>query len=793
MKFPLSLLKRFLITDASLETISATLTAIGLEVDGIEDKSAALAPFVVAEIIHAEKHPQADKLQVCKVNTSQGELQIVCGAPNARAGIKVALANIGSIIPTNGMEIKAAKVRGVESQGMLCSAAELGLGTDGGGIIELPLDAQIGDSIVNVLGLGDPVLDINVTANRGDCMGVYGIARDLAAAGLGSLKPLCVPEIKTSGPCPISITITDVDGCPAFVGRAITGVKNGPSPEWLQRTLTAAGMRPISALVDITNYFSLAFGRPLHVYDMAKLSGNITVRNGVEGETLLALNDKTYSLAPRDCVVADDNAALGIGGVMGGASTGVSETTTEVLLEVALFNPERIAKTARALQIDSDARTRFERGVDVGFLDIADARATDLILELCGGAASERVVAGALTFKMPEIAFNPATINALGGVDIPEARQKEILTKLGFAFESQTTNHEPRITAPSWRHDCSQPADLAEEVLRIVGYNNIPLASLPKPASISRPAIDSKQSRTSNVRRALANRSMHEAYSWGFCSSAQAAAFGGQSEALALINPISAELSVMRPNILPHLLDALKANAARGLADVALFEVGVTFVDVTPTGQRSVATGVRTGLALGTHWAGSPKADVFDVKADVLAALEAAGFDASKAQISRNVPGWYHPGRSGALMLGPKTVLATFGELHPATLKSLGVDFPVLAFEIHLDALPANKPQKRKALVTSDFQSVTRDFAFVVDSTLAANELVKAVSAAEKTLLRAVTIFDVYTGKGVADGKKSIALTVTLQADDRTLTDAEIETVAKAIIASAMKVGATLR
>lgn len=815
MKFPLSLLKRFLITDASLETISATLTAIGLEVDGIEDKSAELKQFVVAEITHAEKHPQADKLQVCKVNSAQGELQIVCGAPNARAGIKVALANIGSIIPTNGMEIKKAAVRGVESQGMMCSARELGLGDDHAGIIELPLTATIGDSIVDVMGLGDPVLDINVTANRGDCMGVYGIARDLAAAGLGKLKPLCMPEIKTSGPCPIAINIIDSDGCPVFVGRAIRGVKNGASPEWLQRTLTAAGMRPISALVDITNYFSLAFGRPLHVYDMAKLSGNIIVRNAREGEQLLALNDKTYTLTATDCVIADDTAALGIGGVMGGASTGVSDTTTDVLLEVALFNPARIAKTGQHHTIISDARTRFERGVDVGFVEQADLRATDLILELCGGVASERVLAGELTFKTPEIAFDAASINALGGVDVAESRQREILTALGFR------DHGAHMHAPSWRHDCSQPADLAEEVLRIIGYDNIPLASLPKPTTISRPAIDSKQARSSNVRRALAARGMHEAYSWGFCSEAQAAAFGGQAEALHLINPISAELSVMRPNILPHLLDALNANAARGLRDVALFEVGATFCLIPPPArgrlgggqpdgkatptltlplagggdieQRTVAVGVRTGLKHGTHWAHSAPADVFDVKADVLAALEAAGFDASKAQISRNVPAWYHPGRSGAFTLGPKTVLATFGELHPATLKTLGIDFPVLAFEIHLDALPASKAAKRKALATSDFQSVTRDFAFVVDGQMAAADLVRAIQGAEKTLLRDVTIFDVYAGKGVEDGKKSIALTVTLQADDCTLTEAEIETVTKAIIAGAMKLGAVLR
>ncbi len=787
MKFPLSLLKRFLITDASLDTIASTLTAIGLEVDAIEDKAAALAPFVVAEILEATKHPQADKLQVCKVKAAQGELQIVCGAPNARAGIKVALANIGSIIPTNQMEIKKAAVRGVESQGMLCSARELGLGDDHAGIMELPLDAPIGESIVAVLGLGDPVLDINVTANRGDCMGVYGIARDLAAAGLGSLKPLCVPAIAENGTCPISVTITDTQACGAFVGRVIRGVKNGQSPEWMQRALTAAGMRPISTLVDITNYFTLAFGRPLHTYDLAKLRGNITVRAAKEGETLLALNDKTYTLSPRDCVIADDSGAIGIGGIMGGSGTGVSAETTDILLEVALFDPERIAKTGRALQIDSDARTRFERGVDTGFLEIADARATEMILELCGGTATARSVTGELKQKSKKITFDTAFINRLGGVDVPEKRQREILVALGLRDDGD------HMHVPSWRHDMSQPADLAEEVLRITGYNAIPLAALPKPSHISRPALDATQARSSDVRRALAARGLHETYSWGFCSHAQAAAFGGQADALHLLNPISAELSVMRPNVLPHLLDALRSNAARGMADVALFELGATFVDVTPTGQRSVAAGVRTGLRHGTHWNGSPKADVFDAKADVLAALEAAGFDASKTQISRTVPAWYHPGRSGVLTLGPKTTLATFGELHPATLAALGIDVPVVAFEIHMDAIPAAKPAKRKPLASSDFQAVKRDFAFVVEERLAASELVKAVAGADKTLLRDVTIFDVYRGKGIEAGEKSIALTVTLQADDRTLTDAEIEAVASAILTSVKKVGARLR
>lgn len=787
MKFPLSLLNRFLKTDKSLDEISATLTAIGLEVDGIEDKAGALKPFVVAEILEAERHPQADKLQVCKVKAKQGELQIVCGAPNARAGIKVALANIGTVIPTNQMEIKAAKVRGVESQGMLCSGAELGLSTDGAGIIELPLDATVGDSIVDVLHLNDPVLDINVTANRGDCMGVLGIARDLAAAGMGTLKLPCVPFVPARGACPVSVTIEDAHGCKAFIGRAITGVKNGPSPEWLQRTLTAAGMRPISALVDITNYFTLAFGRPLHVYDMAKLSGGIVVRRGREGEQLAALNEKTYAVTDRDCVIADSRNVLGLGGIMGGSETGVSDVTTNVFLEVAWFDPIRIATTGRALQIDSDARSRFERGIDAGFMETAELRASELILELCGGTASENIIAGSIPSAGLTVAFDANTINALGGTTIPEARMREILTSLGF------TDEGTQFRVPSWRHDVSQPADLAEEVLRIVGYDAIPTVSLPKVAGVSASAITPTQSRSAMVRRALAIRGLHETYSWGFCSAAQAAAFGGQPEALELLNPISAELSVMRPNVLPHLLDALNANHARGVVNVALFELGATFVDVTPTGQRTVAAGVRTGLRDGLNWAGSPEVSVFDIKADALAALDAAGIESTKCTITRNVPAWYHPGRSGAVGLGPKNILAYFGELHPGVLKQLGIDFPVYAFEVLLDQLPPVKAVKRKALTTSGFQPVARDFAFVVENSVNAADLVAAVNKAEKTLLREVTIFDVYAGKGIEPGHKSIALTVTLQADDRTLTDAEIEAVSQNIVISARKIGANLR
>lgn len=785
MKFPLSLLKMFLDTDASLERIAEVATAIGLEVDGIEDKSKQLRPFVVAEIIHAEKHPQADKLQVCKVAAAQGELQIVCGAPNARAGIKVALANIGTVIPTNGMEIKKAAVRGVESQGMMCSARELGLGEDHAGIIELPAEAEIGASIVDVLGLNDPVLDLNITANRGDCMGVMGVARDLAAAGLGTFTLKQPPETAGTGDT-YPITIEDTDGCPAFSGRIIRGVKNGESPEWLQRTLTAAGMRPISALVDATNFATLAYGRPAHVYDLKKLQGPIVVRRAQEGEPFAALNEKHYSLSARDCVIADDSGVIGLGGIMGGASTAVDEHTTDILLEIALFNPLRIAQTGRALQIDSDARTRFERGVAALSIHGGDTGLTCFLRELCGGDAGPRNLVGTLPAPAAPVAFDANFINALGGTAIPEARMREILERLGFTFAGD------QVTIPGWRFDVHGPADLAEEVLRIVGYDQIAPISLPKQQGVAKPALTPAQQRIANARRALALRGLNEHYGWGFCSEAQAAAFGGQPEALHLLNPISAELSVMRPNLLPHLIAAAVHNQARGQANIAMFELGASFHDVSPTGQKTIAAGIRSGLKQVLHWTGAPKTDLFDVKADALAALEAAGFDASKTPVSRTAPAWYHPGRSGALALG-KNVIAVFGELHPATLKALGCDFPVMAFEVYLDAIPQSRGAKRKALTISDYQPVSRDFAFVVDEKTPASDLLVAIGKAEKTLLQDVTIFDVYQGKGVEEGKKSIALSVTLQAADRTLTEAEIDAVSKAIIASAAKSGAVLR
>lgn len=792
MKFPLSLLTRFLKTDATLDALAAKLTAIGLEVDGIEDKAEALTPFVVAEILHAEKHPQADKLQVCKVKAAQGELQIVCGAPNARAGIKVALANVGVMIPNGQFEIKAAKVRGVESQGMLCSADELNLGGDSTGIIELPLDAKVGDSIVDVLGLGDPVLDINVTANRGDCMGVIGIARDLAAAGMGTLSDPQPPLTLGNGD-PYTIKIEDTETCTAFTGRIIRGVKNGPSPEWLQRTLTAAGMRSISVLVDITNFVTLAYGRPSHVYDLKKLKGPIVVRKAKAGEQVLALNDKTYTLTPDDCVIADDSGAIGIGGIMGGVSTSVDESTTDILLEVAIFNPERIAKTGRRLQIDSDARSRFERGIDGGALEIDNRGIAAFILELCGGTAGEHVLVGALPKQLSPVKFDPAFINALGGVEVPEKHQRDILTALGFMISGD------KAGIPTWRHDVTQPADLAEEVLRIVGYDAIPLTPLPKATHISKPAVDGAQARNALLRRTAAARGLHETYSWGFCSKEQAELWTAGPEkdalgALELLNPISADLSVMRPRIMPHLVDAVKSNLARGIKDIALFELGAIFSGVKPEDQKMTISGLRVGNRTGLHWAETKPVDVFDVKADMIALLDAAGINTAQlGTIPIKEAPWFHPGRAGALCLGPKNMFGAFGEIHPALLKKCGVDVPVYAFSLFISMLPPVKAAKRKPLSVSDYQAVTRDFAFELDSATASADLVKAVNGAEKQLLRDVTIFDVYQGKNMAEGKKSIALTVTLQADDRTLTDAEIEGVSKNIVTSAMKIGAVLR
>ncbi len=788
MKFTLSWLKEFLDTNTDLHTISDALTQCGHEVESIDNPGATLKPFVVAEILEAVRHPDAEKLQVCKVKAAQGELQIVCGAPNARAGIKVALANIGTVIPTNAMEIKKSKIRGVESQGMLCSARELGLGEDHAGIMELPLDARIGESIVEVLGLNDPVIDVSITANRGDCMSILGLARDLAAKGIGTLKPLPAPSISAKPASGLTIRIDVPELCPVFIGRVIRGVSNKESPEWLKQRLTSVGLRPISALVDITNFMTVAYGRPLHVYDAAKVNGAIQVRASIQGEAFDALNDKSYTLRNGMCVIADDSGVLGLGGIVGGVPSSVTETTTDVILECAYFTAAEIGRTGRTLMVDTDARSRFERGIDGAFMPQGVEIATQMIIDLCGGTAEETVTTGSIPENRKAIAFDPAAVNALGGTELPRAAMEKILGSLGFAVAGD------KATSPSWRHDVHQPADLAEEVLRIHGYDVIPAVSLPKPALLPARALDDLQLRMSRVRRVLAGRGLAETHSWGFVAPEDEVSFGAQAEGLKLRNPISSELSVMRGSLLPHLVRGVARNQARGLADVHLFEVGAVFgMDKNLLQEQALAC-VRVGALARTHWQGMKEADSFVAKADMEAVLAQCGLDASKVSLSREgVPGYYHSHRAVAIKLGPKNTLGYVGELHPRVAKAYDITGRAVVLELFLERIPMAKPAKRKALTVSDYQPVTRDFAFVADATLPAADLLKAVNNAEKLLLRDVALFDLYQGKGVENGKKSVGIRITVQANDRTLTDAEIEAVAQAVIKAAQAVGATLR
>ncbi|MFO0388462.1 MAG: phenylalanine--tRNA ligase subunit beta [Alphaproteobacteria bacterium] len=796
MKFTLSWLKDHLDTNASLDEISKTLTAIGLEVESITDRSAALKPFTVAKVLHAEKHPEADKLRVCKVQSDIGELQIVCGAPNARAGIFVALAKEGALIPRDQFVIKKTKIRGVESNGMLCSADELGIGGDSEGIIELP-ESPIGASVAEMMGLNDPVIEIAITPNRADALGIRGIARDLAAAGLGTLKPLPnTSGIKGSFASPVSISIAD-ENCQQFIGCYIKGVKNTPSPVWLKNRLAAIGQKSISALVDISNYITFDLGRPLHVYDAKKLNGSIHVRAAKDGEKLAALDNKEYSLTKDMLVIADDRAALGLGGIIGGMETGCTPETTDVFLEVALFNPISVAKTGRALQLNTDARYRFERGVDVAFVEEGAKHALRLIKELCGGEASELVKAGNTPNWRREIVFNPPRVHTLGGVDVPADKCIQILTSLDFtSHQPQATSHY-LVSPPSWRADVEGEADVVEEILRINGYDHIPATPLPKFATITKPALNLMQKRTHLAKRLLAARGFMECCTWSFLAEKQAKSFGGTNAALKLANPISADLDTMRPSLLPNLLDAMGRNANRGFMDLSLFEVGLQFSDTKPEGQRMVAAGVRTGISQYYDYKEQPfKRDgqfinAYDAKADALAVLDALGITTKGITITTNTPAWYHPGRSGALTLGGKIILGYFGEIHP-TIKTdtiLDIISGFCAFEIFLDAIPTPraKTKAKASLKLSDYQAVTRDFAFIVDSQVSASDIISAINKAEKQLITNVEIFDVYAGKGVEAGKKSVAVQVTLQAMDKTLSEADIHAISNAIIAAAAK------
>jgi phenylalanyl-tRNA synthetase beta chain len=782
MKFPLSWLKDHLETDADAATIADTLTRIGLEVEGVDNPSEALRPFTVAKVLTAERHPQADKLQVLTVDTGSGEaLQVVCGAPNARAGLVGVFGGPGTYVPGSDFTLKKAAIRGVESNGMMCSARELQLGEDHDGIIELPADAPVGTSFADYAGLDDPVFDVAITPNRQDCMGVRGIARDLAAAGLGTLKPLHVPSIEGSFDNPVEIRVEDPEGCPAFYGRTVRGVTNGPSPEWMQRRLKAAGQRPISALVDITNYVMIDLGRPGHAYDLKELEGAVVARHAKAGEKVLALNEKEYVLDAGMTVIADDRSVLGIGGIMGGEHSGVSEATSDVLLEIAYFTPENVARLGQKLQLTSDARSRFERGVDPAFLDDGLAILTGLILDICGGEASKATRAGQPPIEEKRVRFDPSRTLTLGGIDVPRTEQVAILGRLGFRVEGG------EAVAPSWRRDIDGPADLIEEVTRIVGYDAIPSTPLPRPDGVAHPTATRSQKIERRVRRAAAARGLDEAVTWSFISEEEAALFGDAPHRLA--NPISEEMKVMRPSMIPGLASAVRRNVDRGASSVRLFEVGRRYL---ADSERPTVGLMLAGDSRPRSWQAGKAGgfDAFDAKEEATALLEAAGAPVANLQLTMGAGDIWHPGRSATLGLG-KNVLAAFGELHPRIAKALDVPAGTVAAEIYLDAIPAPRSTERAraAFAPPALQAVKLDFAFLVPSELAADALVRAIRGVDKQLITDARVFDRYEG----GAGLSLAVEVTLQPGEKSFTDVEIAEISKKIVAAAEKLGATLR
>ncbi len=799
MKFTLSWLKDHLQTDASLDDIRRALDLIGLEVEEIVDPAEKLAPFTVARVLEAEKHPNADKLKVCKVDTGSETVQVVCGAPNARAGMVGVFAPPGTYIPGTGITLAKAAIRGMDSAGMLCSERELQLSEEHEGIIELPekLAAQVGQPYAAAMGLDDPVIDIAITPNRPDCLGVRGVARDLAAAGLGKLKRADKGyEGEGAFDCPVEIklefTPETANACPVFTGRLIRGVRNGPSPEWLQKRLRAVGLRPINALVDVTNFISYDRARPLHVYDADKLRGAIRARLGKEGETFLALDDAEYEVDDTMCVIADDKAVLGLGGVIGGADTGCTEATTNVFIESAYFDPIRTAMTGRKTGVLSDARFRFERGIDPTSHPLGANLATAMILKLCGGEPSRLNQSGETPPRPAPIVFDPREVRRLTGVDFKPAQITRTLTKLGF----KVAGREPalEVAIPGWRPDVSASADLVEEVIRIHGVDKVPAVALPRLSGVARPVLTVEQLRVSRARRLLAARGMAEAVNWAFIPKAQAEMFGGGARELELANPISTDMSDMRPSLLPGLLAAARNNANRGFRDCALFEIGNTYSGDEPEDQIMSAAGVRTGTGrhegAGRHWDGAGAPVVWaDAKADAMALLEALGVSAASVQFVRDVPDWFHPGQSAAIQLGPKNRLGCFGALHPLVARRLGVALPAVAFEISLGALPERrrKGSQRAPLNVSDLQPVTRDFAFELGRDVPAGEVLSAALAADRKLIAAAHVFDVYEGEKVGAGRKSLAVEVRLQPRDKTLTDDEIDAVSARIVAAVKK------
>lgn len=823
MKFTLSWLREHLDTEASLERITTTLSAIGIEVEGVEDRAAALAGFRIARVIEATQHPNADRLRALRVDAGDGrELSVVCGAPNARTGMKGVLALPGAFIPGTGVTLKTGEIRGVKSEAMMLSSREMGLGDDHSGIVDLPEDAPVGESYVKWAGLDDPIIEIKVTPNRGDALSVRGIARDLAAAGLGTLKPWDVKPVAGTYPAPLRWEIADGRACTWVLGRALRGLRNGPSPKWLQDRLTAIGLRPINALVDVTNFFTFAYGRPLHVFDVSKVAGQtLTMRMARAGEELVALNGKTYALTEEDGVIADAERVEALGGVIGGEHSGCDEGTTECFIECALFDPVRIALSGRRHDIRTDARSRFERGIDPSLLPKALDAATRMILELCGGEASEVSAAGAEPAWRRSATLRFERIAGLGGLRLSADEAVERLTRLGFTVE-QRDAASVTVAVPPWRNDIAghgplaqDPAlpadrariaaegcaaiepecDLVEEVLRLGGLDVVPPVSLPVASPVPRPALSPKQARAALARRVLAARGLQDCVTYGFLARDTAALFGETPDSLRLENPIASDLDQMRPTPVASLAMAAARNAARGFGDVGFAEVGGAYRDpAAGASQLAVAAGLRAGMTPAGWAAPARPVDWLDAKGDALALLAALGVPMAAVTVTNDAPGFYHPGRSGVLRQGPKTVLATFGELHPRIRGALDLPGAAVAFEVFLDAIPEPKRRKKGAPDLPAFQPVRRDFAFLVDEGVAADALLRAARGADKALITDVVLFDRYAGDKLPEGKVSLAIQVTLQPRERTLTDAEIEAASQKVVAAVAKAtGAALR
>lgn len=800
MKFTLSWLKEHLDSDATLDEITERLTMVGLEVEKVTERARGMESFVVGYVVDAKQHPDADKLSVCRVDNGSETIEVVCGAPNVRTGMKGVFAASGSYIPGTDLTLKPTKIRGVTSNGMLLSEREMDLSDDHDGIIELSDDAPVGASAVKVMNLDDPIIEIAITPNRGDCLGVRGIARDLVAAGLGDLKPLPNGPIRGTFESPIGVHLDfdsdTADACPYFVGRYIRGVQNCASPIWLKARLRAIGLRPISALVDITNLLTMDLARPLHVFDADKVTGNICVRLAQFGEQLLALDGKEYELDDEMTVIADDEKVEGLGGVIGGEESGCTETTTNVFIEAAYFEPTRTAMTGRKLNITSDARYRFERGVDPAFLIDGMEIATRLVTSFCGGEPSKLIIAGAEPDWKRKVILRPDRVRTLGGVDVPLDEIERILQVLGFTVNKES--EALRVSVPSWRSDIVGEACLVEEVVRIYGFDKIPAIPSLSGDSLPHPALGPNQRRRNAARRVLAGRGLVEAVTFSFLASGHAELFGEVPKSLRLINPISTDLDVMRPSLLPNLISAAGHGSDRGTRDAALFEVGPQFSGNKPEDEANAVAGIRSGSSGKRNWAeGTRPVDVFDAKADTLSVLSELGAPVDKIQVVTDAPAWYHPGRSGVMRLGPKTVLAYFGEVHPGVLAKMDVKGPMAAFEVFTDNLP--KPKNKKSatkphLDLPQFHAVERDFAFVVDTDVAASAVIGAARSAEKKLITDVTVFDVFSGGNLRDGKKSLAISVTLQPFEKTMSDEEIEAVVQKIVAKVEKAtGGTLR